>query len=277
MTKYLLFFTLGLGCRSGSTTSEGTVVGNPGDGAMRVGDGVDFQPETARSTVSTMLWKHCDGEEREVSMGVDVDLLGENQFDVPSGNWCAVVVYFSDSLFIAGPLVIEDEDEDEREEEGADDFWFEMELNTEKAIFIPESDGYTSSDEHLVMEFGEPGWFDPVELLDGIEFSEAQRQDLEEGIFVVDEEHAAYLDLVDRLESASSIFVDSDGDGQISEDERDEGPVANGDPDAVQDVLDDNNKDKKKPSAGSGGCGGSSAWFLMPLGWVTRRRLLRGR
>jgi len=271
MKTYLLIALFGLGCRSETSTSQGTVVGNPGDGAMRAGDGVDFQPEIARTSVSTINWKGCGGSEREVSVGAEIDLLGENQFTVPVGNWCAVVVNFSDSLFIEGPFGVDEPDDDE-------ELWFQMEVATERTVFVSEEDGFDASEEHFVIEFGEPDWYDPMALLDDEWLSEAQREALREGVFVVDEDHSQYDEILDRLENSSSLFQDSDGNGQISESERDEGPVAYGDSEVEDETEDENDKaekDKKpKPSDGCGSDGGN-AWLLLPFGLFVRRRVRR--
>jgi len=271
MKTYFLIAFLGLGCRSETSTSEGTVVGNPGDGAMRAGDGVDFQPEIARTSVSTMFWQGCGGTEREISVDAEIDLLGDNQFTVPVGNWCAVVVSFNDSLFIEGPFRIEEPDDEE------DEFWLQMELDPEEMIFVSEEDGFDASEEHFVIEFGEPDWYDPAALLDDDLLSEEQREALREGVFVVNDEHSRYDEMVDRLENSSSLFIDSDGNGQISDAERDDGPVAQGDSDFDDDDDDDDDDEfaekVKRPKPADGcGSGGGNALLLLPFGWLMRRR-----
>ena len=268
MKRVFLIALMGLGCRSETTTTQGTVVGNPGDGAMRSGDGVDFEPEIARTTVSTMNWKGCGGTEREISIGSEIDLLGDNQFTVPVGNWCAVVVNFNDALFIEGPFRIDEDDEE---------VWLQMELATEMTVFVSEEDGFDASEEHFVIEFGEPDWYDPVALLDDELLSEAQVEALREGVFIVNDEHSQYDEMVDRLENTSSLFVDGDGNGQISETERDEGPVAQGDSDADGANDDAESVEKSEALTSDDGCGssGANALLILPLGWFWRRRLRR--
>ena len=274
MIRYLTILGLGFGCRSDAPPSEGTVVGNPGDGAMRSGEGADFETAEAKTAVSTMLWKGCSGGEREVAKGSEIDLLGDNLYSVPAGSRCAVVVNFSDSLIIEGPFSIDEREEEEEEEE--EEFWLQMELSIDQAVFVPDGDSFSLSGEHLVMELGEPGWFDPDALLDVEDVSAEARLALEEGLLIVDEDHPAHIDLVDSVENDSTLHVDDDGDGLLSDQERDAGPVAQGDSDTDLDDKKWDSSKEKTSSEDEGGCGsgGSGAWLLLPLGWCSRRRLL---
>jgi len=213
MTSHLLLFIAMIGCRSGSVSDQGTVVGNPGDNAMRVAEGNDLALVSARTTVDTMAWSGCDGDVEVIELAQEFDLLANHAFEMPLGTWCDVTIVFSDSLSVEATGIDE-----------ADDTTITLDLNVESAS-LHANGGFVIANSRHVLELGYPGWLDAEELSD----EDASAKD------------AALIDIVSNR---SALFADENNDGNISDEERETGPVASGDDRTSDDDASDEECDR---------------------------------
>lgn len=257
MLRLFVLVVLSAGCRSGTATDAGTVVGNPGDNAMRVADGEGVELQAARVGVSRVTWVSCSEEIKNATeVDAEVDLMGPDTFAVPTGTWCSYWVEFSTPLDLE--LVASDDPGDRGQ----------VSLDVGKVATFSEG-GFTIDGDATVLELGYPGWLPLEAFLD------------DEGDWVADEldsTHPLHDELVEVLIDGSALFEDRDADGQISEQERDDSELAHGDIDELErvgdDVWDDVEEDTQPSS--DGGCGSSSAWLFFPMGLLgVRRRLAR--
>jgi hypothetical protein len=289
-----------------SGPNEGTIVGNPGDAALRLArtDGISFVEAIAY--VSGLEMSSCTDSEtagERLSVEEEFDLTGDALFlELPAGDWCGI------ALDLDGPIEIYGEagDEDRTDLEAFLDIG-EVSAESSSAFGV---DGNT-----FVFELGEPGWlerglfgeeseeceelwelFEELEedCEDGDEDACEELEDIEEevrdcGVDEIDGEHPAHEELAASLASGSGLYSDPDGDGELSDGERDEGPVASGpersdaqstasgggaSADAGQEPPGDGGMDSESFPIG-GGCGRSDAnlsFLLLPLGLLPFRR-----
>ena len=253
-----------VGCRSGESPDAGTVVGNPGDNAMRIADGSDVEIVSARTTVDSFAWVGCSGAIVWVDVDAGIDLLADNRIAVPNGTWCEAWALLSDILVIEAIPSDREEDDDETL-----DLYLDVEMVSVFAV-----DGFTIEEDSTVLEVGYPGWL-------GMDVFE-EDDEWPEGI---DPDHPEHDALVEQLVDGSTLFEDNDGDGRISENERDEDAIATGDlgqheenqsqimgeDEGEDEGTADDNKDGANTD--TGGCGGgSSGWIFLPLSMLGLRR-----
>jgi len=236
-------------------TSEGTIVGNPGDGmvALARAEGLTF--EVINVTMDDLYLEDCGGEGELVPLAPRWDLLEPNALHLPMGDWCEL------SLVVTALFV-----------EGVDTSERAFSLDLEPGRVVLESDGFTIGEAAYLLELGSPNWVTAEALSDG------------DGAEVT-EGHPLFEPLNDNLALGSALFLDADGDRALSEDERDDGLLAAG-PEREEDELDtgvDIGVDTAAGDEAGGavllrpGCGGGGQGWLLLLLPLFRRRTAGGR
>ena len=83
-----------------------------------------------------------------------------------------------------------------------------------------------------------------------------------------------FEDLVELVTDGSALFEDGDADGEISEQEREDGPMATGEVHPSHAEADREEKEEAGTSDSVSGCGSESSvgWLLLPIGLFGRRR-----
>ena len=79
-----------MGCTS-DDTHEGTVVGNPGDAAFRVADGLDTSFERVSGFIESVELSDCDGGSKFVELDEEFDFLEPHAVELPAGTWCEAI------------------------------------------------------------------------------------------------------------------------------------------------------------------------------------------
>jgi uncharacterized protein (TIGR03382 family) len=187
-----------LGCNPEEEDS-GTSVGNPTTTALRMAPGAELETTAASTNVAAMFLHQCEeGDPIELPMDREMDLMVE-WVEMPPGSWCAVEIVLFSPLHVEGF--------------GFAGGTYDLDLDV-GFVFFEAPLGWDVDGGAHVFEFGAPGWLDAAEL------------GVEDGVDVVVNPDTGPHDLLtDRVITESALFED-DGDGQISPDERDEGPVA---------------------------------------------------
>jgi hypothetical protein len=248
-----------IGCRSGESPDAGTVVGNPGDNTMRIADGLDVEIVSARTAVDSFAWVGCGGDVVWIDVDAGIDLLGDNRITAPNGSWCEGWALLSDVL------VIEAVPSDRGDEDETLELYLDLEMVSVFAV-----DGFTIEGDSTVLEVGYPGWLTMDVFEDDDEWPEG-----------IDPDHPEHDALVEQLVDGSTLFEDNDGDGRISENERDEDAIATGDlgrheenqSQIMGEEEDEEEEDNSGANTDAGGCGGgSSGWIFLPLSLLGLRR-----
>ena len=250
----LLLFLVALGCTSPDETDEGTWVGNPGEMTARLAPGDELFFEEAGTVLIGASFLACDedGEDRDALLLEPMDLLGGNYLEIPGGAYCEALLFADISIYLAG----------EADDGGTGTF--AMEIPIGEIVFA--SYGFEVDANQLIFELGVPGWINPEDL--GLEDGEHQDHDFESSVAG---------DAGAFLTGLSQIFEDDDGDGEVSDAERDDnGPLAvtweleeewpEGDPNS-----DDDDEDPDDGSCSAVG-GVGMGFFAVLISMVSLRR-----
>jgi hypothetical protein len=208
-----IFLVLQVGCRSDTVSDKGISVGNPAETALRLAPGEGLTYSDARLALSEITWNGCVGT-ADLTVGLpagdQIDLIDADPIPVPEGEWCGL------SLTPDGPLSIAVMDAG---------------VATEITLILHALNFSTVGDEilsaqHTVIELGGAGWLSPVDL--GMTDGEAVDID------ITHENHDVLVERIDRL---SAIYIDTNENGVLDEDEGDSLPIAS--PDEDEDSGDD--------------------------------------
>ncbi len=191
-----------VGCRSDGRL-QGTLVGNPGDASMTAAPSTGVEVQSARMGVADITWIDCDsGASTTVVIDRDLDLLGLELFDAPTGRWCTVDVASS------SPLVVQAEDTIEG---GTVSLSVDIGVVELTSAGVPVGENTT-----LLFELAKPDWLLPATL------------GYSGGASIVIEPGSAEHDaLAVVVESGSAAYVD-DGNLQVDPEEVAAGPIAEG-------------------------------------------------
>jgi len=204
-----LFISVLLGCSQDERRDEGTVVGNPGDAALRMGAVADGEVVTARTFVAGMAVESCSGNISELELNEEVDCLDDVHIDLPSGEWCGV------ELFMEGSLYIETVS-------AAEEIFLVLDLEVEVLEF-DSTDGFSVEGDSAILEWGFPGWLsmEKEALFERLELEEEDIEDREDILVleVTPDDEGAHDEMVDVFAYGSGLYGD-DGDGRLSDDER---------------------------------------------------------
>ena len=239
-----------LSCRLGAS-SQGTVVGNPGEATSRLAP-IDSELTilSADAVIAFIDVLACDGStSQEEVVDASVDLLEDVPLVIPGGTWCGFGLSL-ESVTIVG--------EYERVS-------FSMVLSP-GFVETSSAAGVVVDGQDFIFEMAEEGWLS-AELLD--------LTGEEDGEVVLEEGDPLTERISDTLALRSALFED-DGDGVLSDDERQSGPIAWG---AAReaDLPEDTGQEEGFSDDDSGGCGGGAALVLFPLlSPLARRRRSAG-
>lgn len=185
MTVILLAFS----CRS--PPAEGTSVGNPTEMTVVAAESADLQLSAGGVSLETAsFW--LDDETDLVEFGQDVDLFTPDAVELPSRSWDVLVLELAAPLWLEGTTSAGQE--------------VSITLAVESVALVGPAVFFDG--DRVVLEVGEPGWLDALEL----GYDPAQPLVIEP----TDALHDRAAEAVGR----SGLFLDGDGDGQVSEDER---------------------------------------------------------
>ncbi len=202
---------VGLSGCSPNDSSEGTVVGNPGDAMARVATSSEITWTTVSAEgLDATLFACEDGaledqeEEEEVEVEEGIDLLDPVAFEVPGGAWCELELEL-EGVVLEGTLASEDLLIGELE-----GLSVLMEATSDTSGFVVDGDQY-------VWELAWPEWLGGVSLPEAVD-----------GEVDLNEDEDAIEEVESRLADGSAMFDDEDTDGTISDTERNEGAQAAG-------------------------------------------------
>ena len=198
-----------LGCTQAERSDEGTVVGNPGDAALRMGAVDDGEVIAARTNVSRMSLESCDGMVRDVELDQDVDFFDDVHMDVPNGEWCSLYLFMEETLHVEMVSYSEE-------------VLLTLDLEIEVLEF-ESADGFKVDGDQAILEWGFPGWLsmDPETLLERLDIDEDDLRERED-MFLIEvnpDDGEAHDSLVDVFAYGSGLYGD-DGDGELSDEER---------------------------------------------------------
>lgn len=180
------------------TTSQGTAVGNPTDNAVslnvRTAAAQDLEWISASVLVNALQMTTCNGEIVEQAVNREIDLLGDEDLGVPAGDWCGVSLIFGSKLSL--------------EAVGPDDSDVKMMLELYGLALLSETPVPTEPGA-WVIELGSPGWTSA----DALGATDGKKTNVNKG-------SDAYDALILALVEESSLFLDENQDGAVSEDER---------------------------------------------------------
>ena len=185
------------------TTFSGTFVGNPGKGTAKMASSENITFSKATTRVHYVYYFSSIGD-RADEVNQEVDLIdGSGEFALLSGAWDTVIIETAPGLSLEGTAA------------DTQDFRWEL---PEFFIELQFPEGGISEEEY-VLEFGAKDWLEAEEIVS-----------MGEGSPMLNiHDFAEFSDsLEDRLAQQSLLFRDTDGDGNISEEER-EYSVATGD------------------------------------------------
>ncbi|MAY80720.1 MAG: hypothetical protein CL930_08035 [Deltaproteobacteria bacterium] len=259
MTRILWIICVATACSGTEDTSQGTVVGNPGDTSMQLARSSAVDIVDATTFVDAFEWMDCNGTSSTVDVQSDVDLLGQNTVEGPSGEWCGLTIHLGDTLEIVTELAGEEESER---------FQLQFALDVEY-LQLSAQDGFVVGGKSTVVEFGHPNWLDleairwdddedgedceeAEEIMEELweacedgdgdacdeldEVSEWYDANCEEDDFgdegedsvLIDEDSSSHDRLVRGFMFGSALYEDDDSDGRVSDDERSSGSMAVG-------------------------------------------------
>ena len=212
------FFLYFLSC-VGDKTSEGTIVGNPGKVGAIVADsdGVVYDNGSVYLDSITYVKRENDEYLDEFTVEVEdvLDLMDiDSYFEIKGGEWISVELEFED-IYVEGTHSIGDEN-----------IGFTMILD-DIFIELQASRSVTISEQIYILEMAQPNYFADIS------FEEFVNEDGEVEIFEDNEETIDLFQIVDEeVQGQTTLFEDSDQDGQINDTER-AFPVATADEEEV--------------------------------------------
>jgi len=212
------FFLYFLSC-VGDKTSEGTIVGNPGKVGAIVADsdGVVYDNGSVYLDSITYVKQENDEYLDEFTVEVEdvLDLMDiDSYFEIKGGEWNSVELEFED-IYVEGTHSTGDEN-----------IGFTMILD-DIFIELQASQSVTISERMYILEMAQPNYFADIS------FEEFVNEDGEVEIFEDNEETIDLFQIIDEeVQGQTTLFEDSDQDGQINDTER-AFPVATADEEEV--------------------------------------------
>jgi hypothetical protein len=200
MTRFLQLTTLLLFSACNAEWG-GTSVGNPGKMTGVVGPTPDVTLDYADTWVDRVEFTDCDGIISSKNVNAVVDLIYGFNVVAPGGENCGAQLIGDGYLYVTGQTT------------GTGDL-FTAYLQTDGQLEVATNYGFFVDGQDFVLELGGPGWMDEATL--DLQFSG-------EEIFETD---PRAMTLADRIIEDIALFEDPDGDGQVSDTERDDGAVA---------------------------------------------------
>ena len=227
----------------------GTSVGNPGLYALTAAEAIDVEITELELPIATQKLLPCDGG--DPTMSQPGARQAGDQMAFIAGRWCGMTLEVEDTLH----LQLEPEVEPEEE--------VEVEVPISSLFLHFEGGGLVvDQSSRFLLELGSSGWIDLAEL--------------EDAVFDEESWEAWVVTVGQRLQSQSRLFVDSDEDGVISSQERDDGAVGLA---ADEPYLPPEESADNEDSPDAAGCRASGSvaglGFALFLGLPVRRRRAR--
>jgi len=179
----------------------GTSVGNPGKMTGVVGPAPDVSLDYADTWVERVEFTDCDGQISSKNVNAVVDLIFGFNVVAPGGEICGAQLIGDGYVYVTGQTM------------GSGEI-FTAYLQTDGQLEVASNYGVFVDGQDFVLELGAPGWLDE-ETLD-LQFS---------GEEIIETDPRA-VTLAERIVEDIALFEDPDGDGQVSDNERDDGAVA---------------------------------------------------
>jgi hypothetical protein len=195
-----------LGCSSEVKWGGGTGVGNPGTTKVGTSASENVTLRAGQGTLDALAVVRCSGREDATEVGEVVDLLGSDPYSVEGGRWCGLTATF------APPIEIDGAAGDGLDPQAGT---FRLVLGVDRIELAIAPEIQVDRDD-FVLELGHWDWI-PADLLGLAPETEV----------VVDEGHPLYDPLVRAIVDGSALYLDADGDGELSSAERRD-PVAAG-------------------------------------------------
>ena len=242
--------------------AEGIYVGNPGLTTLRIGAVAGAEVADQGFAADSLVFTSCDGDHTD-DVDLSEGLLDGDEFEIPSGPWCTVVAHKA-TLVIDAQVEAEGNGDDDDDDDGdLLTLWLEFE---EIALSGATTDGFAvDADGTYVYELARDGWLDA----DDLDFGDEGELEIAPG----HEDHDAIAELV---ADQTVLFDDPDGDGDLSDDERADGSLADADEPVAPSDPDDDGDGAPSCSGASAsvaaGSAGASALLVLALAFVRRRR-----
>ena len=231
-----------LACTPNQKDPGGTAVGNPGEATMRMGDNEDFIWNDASATLNELIVTDCAGEAEVVDLDEEFSFLGEDSIPIPPGTHCEINLIFDGFLQVnGGPNP---------------DTTFTMDLAIpDDTLTIISSSGLKIDETITVLEISSPNLLtiEDLDLTDG-----------EETLY--DENNALSVFYANTVAARSALWLDVDTDGEVSESERQTGPISAGE------EWEPEEEDEDDEGQGCGGDGEEGWLFLALTPLLFRRR-----
>ena len=201
-----------LACAS-ETTFSGTFVGNPGKGNTQVAasDGIAF----GRASTSIQYVYYFRGDAEIVDTpNQNIDLLDPSaEFPILAGDWDTIVLEMEPGISLEGSA------------NETQSFTWDL-----PSLFIRLDFQEPGIEEGLYLfSLGQPNWIDAQQIVDLGDETES---------FAIESSEEFSAALVDILETETALYRDSNGDGNISEEERQESIATGTELDEEFDPLD---------------------------------------
>jgi len=200
VTRFLPLALL-LACRGGPV--EGTSVGNPTELAARLAPSSDLIIDSAQVALGVASFTNGQGGVEDVDLAATVDLLDGGSLEMPELEWVSLELFFASPIELHGST--------------SGDAEASVTIDAESLFLTSSADAVGFDGGAYVLELGIPGWLDA----DSIGYDPDEDLLVEPG----STEHDTLAGLVGH---SSSLVEDQDGDGEVSDDERD-AAVAGGD------------------------------------------------
>jgi MYXO-CTERM domain-containing protein len=179
----------------------GTSVGNPGKVGYRIAPPTEIEVATATLQGVTTDLLGCDGSRASVLAGDDEDALTGDRVPMPPGTWCGLTLAI-DVVSVEGTF-------------GLEGTPASITLEPPTVLTLWMAEPVVVDETEYVLEVGEPGWVTSTQL--------PPEGDL---IGTISPGDAIAPLLLQNLATGTGLYLDADGDGQMSEAERQEGTLA---------------------------------------------------
>ena len=223
-----------LACTPGQKDPGGTAVGNPGEATMRLGENEDVTWNNAVATLGELTTIDCEGSEEVVTLNDEYSFLGDDTIALPAGEYCGFELTFDGVMQVEG--------------ETTPDTTFVMSMDIPgDAIAVYSAVGVNIDETLAVLELSSPNLLtvDELELVDGEET-------------VIEAGDATALFYAETIASRSALWLDADADGELSDSERNSGPLSAGD------EWEPEEQDEEPNERGCGG-DGNEGWLFLAL------------
>lgn len=167
---------------------------------MSIARGTDLTVAEAEFEGVPTHWTDCVGVTTTIEVEQAIDLLDAPTIDAPAGSWCGLAVV------TRGPFVIVPDS----------DAGFGIDISLALgALSLSGAAPFFVNGSRFVLALGSPGWLDAAEL------------DADDADVVINTGSEGHGLLAARAAGGAALYED-DGDGEVSQAEREGGPVADG-------------------------------------------------